>query len=330
MAKLLAQSQKLTLAMEATGFGLPFVSANFESRALASALYGCEMLASYFKGWPTAAKKLDEVQYLAVKNIIGFTNKVSLGTGGRVRVLLELRMPWRLSTVVALRIIMARARIHFLKEDTPAADVLQAAAAQKTKTWLNHADTLFERYKISKDWDTFMQRGDTTQVKKALKTWKYQEVIPRLDAGEDEWYMQQLQNVSQQLGPYPNDPPSRTQQTVALQWAPWTPAVWSFYRTWTQLRVAPGFTTPQGDYMAELEICPMCRKPAVGLVHVLGECQATARFRGRCREESPTQYTDWALSEVEDLGVLRNKVSAVGLAMAELKRALKSNRHNAT
>ena len=57
MAKMLAQSQKLALGMEATGFGLPFVSANFESRTLSSALYGCEMLASYLRGWPTAAKK---------------------------------------------------------------------------------------------------------------------------------------------------------------------------------------------------------------------------------------------------------------------------------
>ena len=73
--------------------------------------------------------------------------------------------------------------------------------------------------------------------------------------------------------------------------------------------------------MTELETCPMCHKPAVGLVHILGECEATARFRGRCREESPTQYTIWALSDVDDLVVLKNKVSAVGLAMAELKRA---------
>ena len=239
-------------------------------------------------------------------------------------------MPWRLSTVVALKIIMARARIQFLAEGTPASDVLQAAASQKKRTWLDHADVVFERYGVRKDWDTSIQGGDMKQVKKSLKQWKHQRVIPRLDAGEEKWYNEQLLNVSNQLGPYPSDPPKRTRQTVALQWAPWTPAVWSFYRTWTQLRVAPGFTTPQGDYMDELEICPMCHKSAVRLVHVLGECQATTRFRGRCCDESPTQYADWALSEVEDLGILRNKVSAVGLAMAELKRALRSNRQNAT
>ena len=65
----------------------------------------------------------------------------------------------------------------------------------------------------------------------------------------------------------------------------------------------------------------MCYKPEVGLVHILGECEATARFRGRGRDESPIQYTNWVPSDTEDLLILKNKVCAVGLAIAELKKA---------
>ena len=167
----------------------------------------------------------------------------------------------------------------------------------------------------------FINRDTTSQPKQGLNQWKNQKVIPRLDAGEGKWYREQLTNVGQQLGPYPDDPPDRTRQTVALQWAPWTPAAWNFYRTWTQLRVAPALPTPQGSHTERLEHCPMCYSPEVDLVHILGECEATARFRGRSRDESPIQYTNWALSDTDDLSVLKNKVCAVGLAIAEFKKA---------
>ena len=67
----------------------------------------------------------------------------------------------------------------------------------------------------------------------------------------------------------------------------------------------------------------MCYKQEVDLVHILGECEVTARFRGRGCKESPMQYAGWVLSATEDLSVLKNKVCAAGLAIAELKKALK-------
>ena len=147
-------------------------------------------------------------------------------------------------------------------------------------------------------------------------------MTPRVDAVEKEWYEEQLKRMGQRMGPYPRSPPARVQPSTALQWADWTPAVWQFYKRWAQLRVAPGFQQPNGTILEQLNICPMCNAPRVSLVHILGECEGTVRFRGAARSENAVEYTEWALAATEDMEELRKKVCAVGLAVAEMRKAM--------
>ena len=108
-------------------------------------------------------------------------------------------------------------------------EILDAARGQNISTWLDHAEEVYNRYGIKRNWDTLREQqaqDDGATQKKRLKQWKMEEILPKVDAYAKEWYMGQILRVPKQLGPYPDDTPQRNRPAVALQWAPWTPATW--------------------------------------------------------------------------------------------------------
>eukprot|EP00959_Pyramimonas_sp_CCMP1952_P258974 5413978-Pyramimonas_sp.AAC.1 len=73
--------------------------------------------------------------------LAGAVQPWSLGHGGQSRVLLEARLPTRLGTKVARRIISARARLLLLPRPSPATAVLDAAALSPlARTWMDDAE----------------------------------------------------------------------------------------------------------------------------------------------------------------------------------------------
>ena len=330
-ARLLQGLTELVNAVEAAGFGFPYACAQCPSRVENSALFGAELLVSHRDGWPRIAQKLNDVQYRMGKQLLGLRASDSLGDGGHVRVLCENRFFTRLSTKVAMRAIMARARLLALPSGSPVGDVLRAAAARCGPTWLDQTRVLTAELGVCPDIVVFppfvnLDRGHAIERKKVVWWWKKRVVAPQLRRVDEDWFRGQLQKLSECSYPlYRLIVPVGNGFSPGLLWAPWGRCMWRYFKIWCAVRASGGLPLSvcgYGGLASSLPQCPLCGVKSADLTHILAVCSGTMEFRqdilvGSC---SPHALVQWLLGTSANSGCLAARVWYVGLCVATIAK----------
>jgi hypothetical protein len=333
-SRVVKQSECLMSALDDAGFGLPFVSDLFWARVEPSALYGAEVLASFGGGWRTAARRLNDAHYRAAKSLLGLRG-VSLGDGGHVRALHESRFLTRLGSRVAQRIIMARARLLCLPDDSPISGVLKAAVAQTGVTWLDHARVVTLELGVVPDFSEFVTsfvggHSDPEAMRIAARSWKSRVVVPAIRRQEALWFAKSIAELNEAgLIPYAELVPFSRPIASELRWASWGKTMWRFYRAWCVARASQGFPwAVWGVHMQTvpmvIEICPLCGVFQADLCHILEVCSGTVILRNQLGQYPAHSFYKWVLTDEACLDVVKMKVRYVGLclvaAFSELRR----------
>ena len=339
LAKLVNGARELATNVTAAGFGLPYVCAQFPSRVENAALYGCELLASYAAGWSGVARALNDAQYRAAKCLLGMSPGLSLGAKGHVRVLCETRFFTRLSSKVALRIILARARLLALPVCNPVGEIVKAAHARTGPCWLDHARMLSVELGVYPDFTEFTAlddsvRGDPIARRRVVTLWKHKVVWPALRRMDDQWFKAQLEAIPA-VSPlhYGLLAPRRLPFATGLLWAPWGPTMWRFFKLWCIARITGWIPLALGDrpvVVASLEWCPLCGCEGVDLVHVVACCSGTLRYRENAPLGEPNDVLLWVLRGSGFPEQLHAMVSQLGLSVAAVgAKDLSTRRHPA-
>ena len=324
-------ARELCNNITALGFGLPYLCAQFPSRVESSALFGCELLASYAGDWAVVARKLNDLQYRAAKILLGVRVHDSWGPGGHVRALCETRFFRRLSSKVALRIILSRARLLALPTHNPVGSIVSAALGRTGPSWLDHARVLTAKFAVYPDFLEFyplddLQRNDPSTRRKAVSTWKHKVVLPRIKQIDEEWFQAQLDALpADGFLSYVGVAPSRVPFSPGLVWAPWGPTTWRFFRAWCVARATSCLPLPLwecGRLVSSLPVCPLCGGLDADLVHILAICPNTRRFRTWEDNDSPPAVSLWVLRGSGDPQLLHSMVSQLGLSMAAVADAM--------
>ena len=175
----------------------------------AAALFGCELLASHFLGWPQLSRKLNSCQYLAIKAMLGMT-KFSLGEGGYVQLLTWMGGQWqteRLGAKVTPRIMTTLARLLTMPPSRFLYGLVRAVAEVKGETWVESTRVLALEFGIQQipSWH-LMSRED---VRGFVRRWKSQVVIPAISRQETLWKQRACSKIGW-------DPPPLLHRSLAM------------------------------------------------------------------------------------------------------------------
>ena len=336
VAKIREAAPATFAAAESSGFGLPFLVDQWESKVRSKALYGAEFLASHEKGWPTVAAAVTRAQYAAAKILLGLEKGDSLP--GFFLAFRELRMGWRLEATLAYRIIMLRARITLLPTNHPLSRIISAVVgAGVQNTWWGHAGKVMREWGVNGDagdWLQEKERGCAVERRKAAALFKRQVVKPAIVEAEGRWAREHFAKITSSTPPHPFPVPYKKLPRSAaiprgypmsLRWACWGPSHWKWYRRWLlsrmgcpRLAMAVGL---RGQRAGDEERCPLCGEQVAHLtLHIIAVCESTADIRGEYEEGGGSLGTDgpdllWAFESRCAPEALRRKVRLVGRIM---------------
>jgi len=124
----------------------------------------------------------------------------SLGQGGRHRLIVTLGIKLRLSTTVAVKIVMARARLLMLPASNPVYPAVLGALMTTGHNWLNDARDLMLSLGIPSHLDAghcdnviaLLGDGGPVCRQKAAAWWKRHVVLPAAFRFEEEWLQGQV------------------------------------------------------------------------------------------------------------------------------------------
>ena len=335
-SRLVAQSNELVSTMGDLGFGLPMVVSQFSSRVEASAMHGAEILASYSGGWREAAKRLNEIHYQVAKQMLGLPHGFSLGTGGHVKAFSETRFTTRLGARLAQRIILARARLLSLPDDSPVNNIILGASEVTGSTWMDHARIVTQNCGIEPGsaWDFVRYSGLTdadinlpASRKAKVKRWKIQVVAPRIRRMEEDWFREQLVLLgSEGVVPLQLILPTRQPTFSTIWWAPWGKTMWRLFRARSVARITAGIPLVVWGFRATppmMKFCPLCCHVNADMKHYLDDCQGTEKYRQQWGLESAGHsWHTWAMSDCWDKSEMKCKVRYLGLCISTLAHAL--------
>ena len=176
--------------------------------------------------------------------MLGLPAGVSLGSGGYVRAFAETRFLTRLGSEIAIRIVLARARLLLLPAGHPVEAAVNGALNVTGKNWLRDAESVMEDLGIGTDichdWSD-IGRSSSKKTKDFLKKWKLQVVRPAVWRLEEEWFRVQLSKLNNDgLVPYAELVPLRQPCPAVVRWAPWGKTMWRFHKAWCLARVTGG------------------------------------------------------------------------------------------
>ena len=213
---------------------MPFQAAQIASRVETKALYGCEVLASFWGGHAAAFRSLNDANYAMAKKLLGVPSHVSLGS--HVKVFSETRVLTRTGAKAAQRIIMLRARLRCLGPNHLVTEVVQAVARQPHGTWWEHSRQVMLGVgllrEIDEIWEASELRGANEKELKALVAkYKWREVVPAIRRQEETWFRQKPAGLNDDgLVPYRELVPLRQPWSFSLSWARWGRVMWKFFR----------------------------------------------------------------------------------------------------
>ena len=118
-------ASNLGRALEVQRIGLAWHVQQLPCRVEAAALFGGELLTSYFLDCDQISRKLNAYHYKAFKVMLGMTN-FSLGEGRYVQLLIWMGGNWRLSAKLTLRIVTILARLLTMPPNTPLYGLVRA------------------------------------------------------------------------------------------------------------------------------------------------------------------------------------------------------------
>ena len=329
-SRLLQGVSELQCAVEAEGFGFPYACAQCPSRVKNSALHGAELLVSHVAGWPHVARQLKNVQYRMGKQLLGVRASDSLGEGGVVKVLCETRFVMRLSTKVAVRAMLARARLLALPQDSPLEGVLGAAVARRGPTWLDQVRVLTMELGIVPDIVEFgpfasLDRSCAVDRKQVVSCWKRHVVIPQVGRLDDEWFRSQLAKLVPvecvRFGLYLS---SRCSFAPGLSWASWGSTTWRCFKTWCAVRASGGMPLSiwgAAGLVFTVPYCPLCGAPEADLEHVVAACVGTVRSREQFPSLPTACLVEWLLRGADGDGDVVARVRHAGLSVAAIARS---------
>ena len=201
LGRLAAKGRATSAGLATTGFGLPYQVDQLDSRVHQAVFQGSELLASYEKGWRKAAAAITHGQYGVAKDLLGVPRTTELG--GYARLFLELRIEWRLGTLWARRVIMARARLELLPEEHPLSTLVDRIETAGVRTWWQDALEVQEAWGITvgaREYGSGLGSGRTTPQARRAKSQKYkhQVVMPAMRTREAEWFRVALQEAVQE------------------------------------------------------------------------------------------------------------------------------------
>ena len=195
-ARFVKESQALIATMRDHAMGLFQQVEQLYSRVEPSALHAVAAAASHVNGWAAVAKRLDQAQYLVCKDLLGCPG-ASLGEGGKSRFMHELGMRWRLSTRVALKVILLRARAMCLLDNQMAGIPFLVSFLGKGLSWTAHAQQVSDSYGVRVDFCEhtvsmrLLQQPDHDAGKRAVLAWKRDVVLPQLELRERQGFQDQ-------------------------------------------------------------------------------------------------------------------------------------------
>jgi len=302
LGRLAAKGRATTAGLASTGFGLPYQVDQLDSRVHQSVFQGAELLASYAKGWRAAAAALTHGHYGTAKDLLGVPRRTELG--GYARVFLELRIEWRLGTLWARRVIMARARLELLPPDHPVSVLVDDVERAGVRTWWQDALEVREAWGVmvgAREFGAGLGEGRTTPLARRTKAQKYKNrvVLPRLHERERAWFQTELQKAVEAVRvDHAALVPGRSRWHPSSRWAAWGPTHWKYYRAWVLVRLTGGVPLVvwgAGELPPFLPTCPWCWKQSVGVVHWALECTALQDLRGEAQAAAAegTLTEDW-------------------------------------
>ena len=124
------------------------------------------------------------------------------------------------------RIVLSRARLLALPDNSPVAQVVAGTQAVTGETWLNHAAAITAELGITVDFPCASlaegARSTAEARRKAVQRWKKDVVMPAIRAQEQQWFLHQLAELNNEgLIPYRELLLVREPLTAGARWAPW-------------------------------------------------------------------------------------------------------------
>jgi len=286
-------------------------------RVLASTFHGAEPLASAAAGWASVAKRLDGLHYTVMKMTLG-AEGCSLGAGGRHRLMMILGVELRLSTAMAIRIVLARARLLSLPPGNPVEAAISGAEHSTGRTWLSDAVEVMRGMGIHEDQD-FLRTPAALQHlmvrtpesrQKAVLIWKRLIVMPAAKGLDRRWIAGQIG----QSTPLPWEIHIQDELLPgALRYVHLTKGTWFQVRIWAAARASgsiPWAAMGRSD-LSNVSACPFCDE-SLDLQHIVHSC---SHFPGT--EPWPSQFERHA-----DLNVTLDRIRWVGRRHLQWLRAL--------
>ena len=237
-AKLKNAAAATFASMNNLGFGVPWQLDQIGQRIDPAALFGCELLASHFRGWPTVFKILNDAQYHMLKILLGVPT-LSFGEGGQAKLFQSLLVPLRLGTRVAMRITMCLARLFLLPPCNPVGAAILAAQEATGSNWIRDARAVAASLGIYifPSWEacTAEEKSNQAARKRCLNQWKLQVVLPQVRAFEQDWRDQQNLKLNSDLAVQRIHAVNKALTLVRS--AAWGKTMWRFFRTWVVVAV---------------------------------------------------------------------------------------------
>ena len=161
-------------------------------------------------------------------------------------------------------------------------------------------------------------RVDAAVRKRVVTFYRQRIVMPRARVREIAWFSKALAELNI-LGfvNYAELVPLRQPWKPSMQWAPWGPCLWRFFRAWSVCRITGGVPLAVwGVGGVELLIAkrPLCGGMLVGLRHILQDCLQVASDKFKLPLEARDVEAEWVLTGVGDVGLLRKKCAMRGSA----------------
>ena len=195
----------------------------------------------------------------------------------------ELGMKWRLSTRVAMRIIMTRAHALCLQRSHLACVPFHAALLGKGSSWMTHAQIVAEAFGVRTDFFEHREsmrllglpRSDAAKL--AVREWRSTVVQPQLERIERLWFSEQACKWSTahvMIAPPWDARHCRFLQVMTSLFLSKT--MWGHARVWLFVLLTGCF--PFGVFenssrvCSTLQLCPWCKAETVDVQHVLVEC----------------------------------------------------------